>query len=156
MNITISIAAAVTVAVTGKLIYLLFLSGRTLSSATLFGRLVSRIEPARRAFVSGWKTQNARYQVIAYASIIVTMACVSILLYWLMPALDRADSFGDKLRFCLLVFSVGVSSSLVGSFTLMMLVYYIITTLNGWLGRGTNPEGGDAAATTSDAASPDR
>lgn len=135
MNITVSIAAAVTVAVTGKLIYLLFLSGKTLTNATLFGRLVSRIEPARQAFAAGWRTQNGRYQFIAYSSIIVSMAVVSMLLYWLMPALDRTDSLGDKVRFCLLVLSVGVSTSLTLSFLLIMLIYFMISVVSGWLGR---------------------
>lgn len=132
MTLSIAIAAGITVAVTGKLIYLLFLSGKTLSNATFFGRLVSRIEPARQAFVAGWKEQSGRYQFIAYSCIILTMALVSMLLYWLMPALDKVDDFGDKLRYCLLVFGVGVSTSLTMSFILIMLVYFLISVIGGW------------------------
>ena len=154
MNLTISIAAGITVAVTGKLIYLLFLSGQTLTNASLFGRLVSRIEPARQAFVAGWRRQDARYQVIAYACIIVTMAFVSIMLYWLMPALDRTDSFGDKVRFCLLVLGVGVSSSLTMSFLMIMGVYYAISVVNGWLGRDSSREKPEEPASPAQPAAP--
>lgn len=136
MTLSISIAAAITVAVTAALIKLLFLSGKTLTNATFFGRLVSRIEPARQAFVEGWRQQSWGYIFIAYPAIIATMALVSLLLYWLMPPLDKADSVGDMLRYCLLVFAVGVSSSLTISFLLIMLVYYLASLVKGWL----NPE----------------
>lgn len=133
MTVTISIAAAVTVAVTAALIKLLFLSGKTLTNATFFGRLVSRIEPARQAFVDGWRRQSWRYLFICYPSIIVTMAGVSYLLYWLMPALDKTDTIGDMLRYCLLVFAVGVSASLTLTFVLIILVYYLISLVRGWV-----------------------
>ncbi len=132
MTLFVTIAAAVTVAVTAALIRLLFFSGKTLTNASFFGRLVSRIEPARQAFVAGWRQQSWSYLFIAYPAIIVTMALVSYLLYWLMPPVERADSVGDMLRYCLLVFSVGVSSSLVISFLLIILVYYLISVFKAW------------------------
>lgn len=132
MTISISIAAAITVAVTAALIKLLFLSGKSLTNATFFGRLVSRIEPARQAFVEGWRQQSWSYLFVAYPCILATMAVVSLLLYWLMPALDKTDTLDDMLRYCLLVFAVGVSASLFLSFILMMLVYYLASLVRGW------------------------
>lgn len=132
MPIYITIAAAVTIAVTAKLMYLSFLSGRTITNATLFGRFVSRIEPARRAFVQGWRERSWRYMLIAYPCMIATMGLVSLLLYWLMPALDKADTFADKLRYCLLVFGVGVSASILLSLILILLVYFVISLIGAW------------------------
>lgn len=132
MTLAISIAAAITVAVTAKLLYLMFLSGKKLTRANMFGRLMSSVEPAGRAFVQGWREQNWRYLFIAYPSMLATMGLVSLVLYWFMPALDRADTFGDKLRYCLLVFGVGVSASLTLSLVLILLVYFIISLVGAW------------------------
>ena len=132
MTLSITIAAIVTAAVTFKLMYLIFLSGKTITNATLFGRFVSRIDPARRAFVTGWRTQNWRYIFIAYPSMIVTTSLVSTLLYWMMPVLDNSGSFSDKLRYCLMIFGVGVSVSLTVSLILILLVYFVISLVDGW------------------------
>ncbi len=128
----VTIAAAVTVAVTAKLIYLLLLSGKSITNATFFGRMVSRTEEARQAFVEGWRRRDWRYQLIAYPCIILTMALVSGFLYWMMPAVVNSNTFADKLRYCLLVFGVGVSASLVLSTAAIFLVYFVITMAGSW------------------------
>lgn len=146
MTLAISLAAAVTVAVTAKLLYLMFLSGKRLTGASMFGRLVSSVEPAARAFAQGWREQSWRYLFIAYPSMLITMGLVSLFLYWLMPALDKADTLGDKLRYCFLVFGVGVSASLVLSLFLILLVYFIISLVGAWWRRddaGTAPAESD-------------
>lgn len=128
----VTIAAAVTAAVTAKLIYLLLLSGKNITNATFFGRMVSRTEEARQAFVDGWRKRDWRYLFIAYPCIIVTMALVTGFLYWMMPAVMNSDAFADKLRYCLLVFGVGVSASLALSTAAIFIVYFIITMVGGW------------------------
>lgn len=132
MTAYVSIAAFFTVTVTAVLIKFLFFSGRTLTNATFFGRLVSRIDPARRAFADGWRKQSWGYLIIAYPCVLATITLVSLLLYWLMPALDKTDGVADKLRYCLLVFGVGVSASLTLSLGLIILVYYLLLLAKEW------------------------
>lgn len=129
MALAISIAAAITVAVTAKLMHLIFLSGKTISNASLTGRLLAKTEAARQAFVAGWRAQNWRYLLITYPCLLVTMGAVSLLLYWMMPALGNHQSFADMFRYCLMVFGVGVSASLVLSLILVLLVYFVVTLL---------------------------
>lgn len=137
----IYIAAIVTITVTAKLMHLAFLSGKTLSNATLFGRFVSRIDPARQAFVNGWKTHSWRYLFIAYPSMAISMALVSLVLKWMMPTLDSVQDLGDKARFCLLVFGVGVPASITLAFVLILLVYFLISLWQEW----RMPDGDDGA-----------
>lgn len=132
MSVYVTIAAAITIAVTAKLMYLIFLSGKTITNATLFGRLIARIDPARRAFVSGWRKQDWRYQGKAWPCMLISMGLVSLLLKWMMPAMENAQTVGDKLRYCLLVFGIGVSASITLSFFLIMLVYYGVSVLKAW------------------------
>lgn len=124
MSLYVTIAAAITIAVTAKLMYLIFLSGRTITNATLFGRLIARIDPARRAFVAGWRSQSWRYQCKVWPCMLLSMGLVSLLLKWMMPAMENAQTFSDKIRYCLLVFGIGMPTSITLSFLLIMLVYY--------------------------------
>ena len=149
MTLAISIAAAVTVAVTAKLAHILFLSGKTVTNATFFGRFVARTEMARRAFADGWRRQTLRYHLVAYPCILVGMGLVSLLLYWMMPALGNRDTYTDMLRYCLLVFAVGISASLVLILILMLLVYFVVCLIGAWW----NPEG-EPANGRADAAPP--
>lgn len=143
MTWAISIAAAITVAVTAKLVHIFFLSGKTITNATFFGRVVSRTELARRAFVDGWRNQRLRYLFVAYPCILVSMGLVSLFLYWMMPALGNRDTFSDMLRYCLLVFSVGISASVVLTFALIMFVYLCITWLKAWWNANGTAETGE-------------
>lgn len=152
MPLYIVIAAAVTIAVTAKFMHLVFLSGKTITNHTFFGRLVSRIEPARRAFVDGWRRRSWRYLFVAWPCMLFSMALVSLLLKWMMPALDNAQTFGDKIRYSLLVFSVGVSASLSLAFVLVMLAYYCGTVIKfWWQADGAKDDEGEAADGTATA-----
>lgn len=147
MSLSITIAAAVTIAVTARLMYLFFLSGRTLTNATFFGRLVSRTEAARRAFVRGWREQSWRYRLIAYPSMLLSMGLVSLLLNWLMLGLDITPTFSDKLRYCLLVFGVGVTASLLLSLLIILGVFFVIALIGAWW----RPEKADKEETRTEA-----
>ena len=152
MSTYITIAAGITIAVTAKFMYLLFLSGKTLTNATLFGRFVSRIEPARRAFVNGWKRQSWRYLFIAYPCMLLSMAVVSLLLNWIMPAMDKTPTLSDKIRFCLLVFGVGVSASLVLALVLILLTYFCLSLLRTKWGQAEESAGETRVETKENAA----
>lgn len=145
MPLYIVIAAAVTAAVTAKLMQLVFLSGRTLTNATMFGRLVAGIEPARRAFVAGWRTRGWRYQCVVWPCMLISTALVTLLLRWMMPALDNAQTLSDKIRYSLLVFGVGASASIGLALALVLAVYYLGSLLRRkWAGTGEKEDGAPA------------
>ena len=132
MTWVISITAAITVAVTARLIHLLFLSGKTITNASFFGRFVSRTETARQAFTDGWRQKTWRYLVIAYPCILASIGLASLFVYWMMPTLGNRDGFGDMVRYSLLVFGVGVSTSLLLTFVLIFLVYFVACLVKAW------------------------
>ena len=156
MPLYITIAAAVTVAVTAKLMYLLFLSGRTITNATLFGRVVSRIEPARQAFVRGWRKRGFRYQLVAYPCMLASIGLVSLFLRWMMPALENTQNVSDKIRYCLLVFGIGVSATLTIAFLLIMLMYFLASLVEGLWRPGATGTVLDESADAAPRAEPEK
>lgn len=152
MKLAISIAAAVTIAVALRTVQLLFLSGKTITEASLFGRFVARTEMARRDFVAGWRAQNWRYLLVAYPCILVGAGLVSLLLYWMLPPLDKFDSLGDAARYCVLLFGVGVSASVLTTFCLIFLVFFSRSAFAAWwrgkdAGKAPPPSAPDAEET---------
>lgn len=123
----ISIAAAVTVAVTARLVHIFFLSGRVITGAGLFGRFVAATERARQAFADGWRGQTWRYRLVAYPCILASVGSVSLILYSALKLLGKFDSFWDVLLFCFFVFGFGVSLSLLLTFALIFGVYFLLT-----------------------------
>jgi hypothetical protein len=155
MNLTVSIAAAVTVAVTARMVHLLFLSGKTITGAGIFGRFVARTEQARVDFVDGWRGQGWTYRLIAYPCILASVGVVSLMLYWMLPPLGKFDSLGDVVRYCLLLFGVGVSSSLVAAFILIFAAYFARSVLVAWWQAREDGNAGERAEASPPPAAPD-
>ena len=145
MNLTIGAAAAVTAAVTVKLMRTLFLNGGGLADGSLAARFVGRLRPALTDFAGGWRRQDWRYRLIAYPSLIFAAALVSAFLYWMLPAMDSHSDFADKLKFALLVFFAGMTASLLVSFLAIFSVYLGLGLLSRRPAGRSGGEGDEAA-----------
>lgn len=139
MTLALSIAAAIAVAITARLMYLFFLSGKTISNTTLAGRLVGRLWAGLVDFANGWSGQSFRYKLLAYPCMLVAMGLTSLIIYWLIPVINDAAHFGDKLRYCVLIVLAGVPSAMLMAFLLLYGAYLARSSFKAWW-RGEGKE----------------
>ncbi|MDR0361416.1 MAG: hypothetical protein LBJ46_01830 [Planctomycetota bacterium] len=132
MTIAISIAGAITVAVTVRLMYLLFLGGRRINEATAVGRFMDVLRPTAADFAKGWSEQGWRYRLTAYPCLVLTLAGVSALMYWLMPMMQTSLGVWDVVKYCLLIFFVGTAACLAVALILIFGIYFLREVIGQW------------------------
>ncbi len=137
--LAISISGALAVAITARLMYLLFLGGKTISNATFIGRIVARLWTALVNFADGWREQNFGYKIIAYPCMLISIGLVSLLIYWFIPVISNSAGLWDIIRYCALIIFVGVSATMLGAFFLIYCVYLAKLLLGRWW-RGENKQ----------------
>lgn len=153
MTLAVSIAGAVAVAITARLMYLFFLSGKTFTVKTATGRLMGKLWEALVHFSDNWRAQTFRYKLVAYPCMIVAMGVTSMVIYWLMPVISDAAGFWDKLRYCVMIVVVGVAASMLGAFLLIYFCYLFHLVVAAWW-RGDNKKPKPEPATPSEPAPP--
>ena len=142
------IAGAAAVAITAKLMYVLFLGGKTISNAGFIGKAVGTLRTALVAFANGWSEQSFRYKLVAYPSMLASMGLTSLVIYSLIPVISDAAGFWDKFRYCLLIVLAGVPASTLGAFVIMYGIHLLKAVAIAWW-RGGGSSKPDEADTNS-------
>lgn len=140
-----SIAGAVTVAVTARLMYLVFLGGRSIREATLTGRFVGAFRAAALRFANAWGEQRWGYKLVAYPCMVLTMGAVSALMYWLMPLMEGSPGAWNAIKYCALIFLAGVPASIAGAFFMIFAVYFAAESFTAWIEGKRGRRTGDGA-----------
>lgn len=142
MTLAVSIAGAIAVAITARLMYMFFLSGRRITNASFIGRIVNALWSSLVNFAEGWRGQSLKYKFIAYPCMLIAMGLTSLLIYWLAPIVSDSAGFWNTLRYCVLIVLVGVSASVIGAFLLIYLLYLLGALIHEWWTKppATEPE----------------
>ncbi len=132
MTLAVSIAGAIAVAITARLMYMFFLSGKRITNASFIGRIVTALWASLQNFAEGWRGQSLKYKFIAYPCMLLSMGLTSLLIYWLTPIVSEAAGFWNTLRYCVLIILVGVSASVIGAFLLIYLIFLLGALIHEW------------------------
>ena len=148
MTVEISITAAITIAITARLMYLLYLNGKTISSVSITGRAVALLRTALFEFAEGWRDQKWSYLFIAYPSMLFAMGLTSLGIYAIIPVLGHSAGFWDVFRYCLLIVLASVPICLFGAFLIIYGIYLLKLLIRTWWNRRGKPKkhDGDPAA----------
>lgn len=142
MTLAVSIAGAIAVAITARLMYMFFLSGKRITNASFIGRIVNALWSSLVNFAEGWRGQSLKYKFIAYPCMLIAMGLTSLLIYWLAPIVSDSAGFWNTLRYCVLIVLAGVSASVIGAFLLIYLIYLLGALIHEWWTKpsATEPE----------------
>ena len=135
MTLAIAISGALAVAITAKIMYFLFLGGKTVSNVSFAGRILTKLRVAFIKFADGWREQSFSYKFVAYPSMLVSMGLTSLVIYGLTPVISDITGFWNKFRYCLLIILAGVPASLCGAFVFMYVIYLLKTVASSWWRR---------------------
>ena len=138
MTLAVTIAGALAVAITAKLMHFLFLGGKAISNASFTGRVMVILRTAFVNLANGWSEQSFRYKLVAYPSMLTSMGLTSLVIYSLIPVINDAASFWDKFRYCALIVLAGVPASTLGAFAIMYGIHLLKAAVRAWWrGKGS-------------------
>ena len=135
MTLEISISAAIAIAITARLMYLLYLNGKTISSVSFTGRAVALLRASLFEFTDGWRERKWGYLFIAYPSMLAAMGLTSLGIYAIIPILGHSAGFWDQFRYCVLIILASVPLCLLGAFIIIYGVYLLKVMLRTWWRR---------------------
>lgn len=124
-KLVISIVGAAAVALTSKLMHMIFLSGKTLSANSYVSRFFRHLVTAVNNFTSGWLQQSRKYKFAAYPCMVISMGLTSFGIYWLVPLMDETGSFWSKAKYIAILMFSGVMFSLLLSLGSLLSLYLL-------------------------------
>ena len=124
-KLVISIVGAAAVALTSKLMHMIFLSGRSLSANSYVSRFFRHLVTAVNNFTSGWLQQSRKYKFAAYPCMLISMGLTSFGIYWLVPLMDETGSFWSKAKYIAILMFAGVMFSLLLSLGSLLSLYLL-------------------------------